>query len=114
MRLADSDPAEFRELLDRRRTAETSPAAVFDAAERHLRLVAYGLVVDVDDARLDPLRERETFVGVARDDPRREPVRRRVRALDRLIGTVHDLDRSDRTERLDARKVGILGDVRQQ
>ena len=33
--------------------AEAAPAAVLDAAERHLRLVADRLVVDVDDARLD-------------------------------------------------------------
>ena len=40
-------------------------ARVLDAAERHLRLVADGLVVDVDDARLELLREREAAVGVA-------------------------------------------------
>ena len=39
--------------------AEAAAAAVLDAAERHLRLVADRLVVDVDDPRLDLLRERE-------------------------------------------------------
>ena len=48
-------------------------AAVLDAAERHLRLVADRLVVDVDDARLDALGEREAAVGVRRDDPGESP-----------------------------------------
>ena len=39
---------------------------VLDAAERHLRLVADGLVVDVDDARLDLPGEREAAVGCRR------------------------------------------------
>ena len=34
--------------------------------------------------------------------PEREPVARRVRALDRLVGAVDDLDRGHRPERLDA------------
>ena len=46
---------ELGELVDRGRPAEAAPAAVLDAAERHLRLVADGLVVDMHDARLDPL-----------------------------------------------------------
>src|SRR4051812_10957314 len=53
----DGDPAELGELVDHRLPAETSPPGVLDAAERHLRLVADGLVVDVDDARLEQLRE---------------------------------------------------------
>src|SRR3954447_18814999 len=59
------DPAELRELVDDRLAAEASPAGVLDAAERHLRLVADRLVVDVDDARFEQLREREAAVGVA-------------------------------------------------
>src|SRR5207248_7152828 len=64
------DPAKLRELVNHRLPAEASPAGVLDAAERHLRLVADRLVVDVDDARLEQLREREAAIGVGREDPR--------------------------------------------
>src|SRR5581483_3097747 len=59
----DRHPAELRELVDDGLAAEAAPARVLDAAERHLRLVADGLVVDVHDPRLEPLREREAAVG---------------------------------------------------
>ena len=65
------DPAKLGELVDHRLAAEAPAAGVLDAAERHLRLVADRLVVDVDDPRLELLREREAAVGVGRDDPRR-------------------------------------------
>jgi len=54
----------FGELADDRRPAESAEAAVLHATERHLRLVPDGLVVDMDDARLDLLGEREAAVGV--------------------------------------------------
>src|SRR3954451_9166268 len=41
------DPAQLRELVDDGLAAEAAPARVLDAAERHLRLVADRLVVDV-------------------------------------------------------------------
>src|SRR5512133_471686 len=97
---SDGDPAELGELVDDRGAAEAAEAALLDAAERHLRLVADGLVVDVDDARVDPLRELEAAVRVAGDETRREPVARRVRARDRFVRVVDDLDRRDRPERL--------------
>src|SRR2546421_5774672 len=87
----DGDPPQLGELVDHRLTAEASPARVLDPAERHLRLVADRLVVDVDDARLEPLREREALVRVVRDDPGAEPVARRVRALDRFVRAADDL-----------------------
>src|SRR3954454_15951539 len=71
----DGDPAQLGELVHRRLAAEAPPARVLDAAERHLRLVADGLVVDVDDAGVDPLRECEAAVDVARDDAGAETVR---------------------------------------
>jgi len=49
-----------------------------------------------------------------RDDARRQAVARRVRAGDRLVGTVDDLDRRDRPERLVVREVGVGGDVGKQ
>src|SRR6185503_4144248 len=52
------DPARLRELVDDRRAAEPSEPAVLHPAERHLRLVADGLVVDVDDPGVDGLRQR--------------------------------------------------------
>ena len=108
------DPAELGELVDHRLAAEPPPARVLDAAERHLRLVADGLVVDVDDPGLELLREREAAVGVRRDDPGAEAVARRVRARDRLVGAVDDLDREHRAERLVLREVGVLRDVGDQ
>jgi hypothetical protein len=71
------DPAELRELVHWGAAAEASPPRVLHAAERHLRLVADRLVVDVHDARLDPLGEQEASVRICRDDPGREPVARR-------------------------------------
>src|SRR5262245_16774513 len=109
----DGDPAELRELVDDRLAAEAAPARVLDAAERHLRLVADRLVVHVHDARLEPLREREALVGIARDDPRAEAVRRRVRARDRLVLAAHDLDREHRAEGLLPRELRVLGHVRE-
>ena len=55
----------------------SGPSRVLDAAERHLRLVADRLVVDVDDPGLDPLREREARGrGRVVMMPAAEPVRR--------------------------------------
>src|SRR5437868_13354234 len=51
------DPAHFRELVHRLRATEPAVAAVLHAAERHLRLIVDGLVVDVNDAGLDSLRQ---------------------------------------------------------
>ena len=73
------DPAQLGELVHHRRAAEAAEAAVLDAAERHLRLVADRLVVDVDDSGFDPSGERKAAVGVARDDPGGEAVPGRVR-----------------------------------
>src|SRR5579875_24218 len=53
----DGDPAQLGELLGRPFAAEAAPAAGLDAAERHLRLVMHGGVVDVADAALDPSRQ---------------------------------------------------------
>src|SRR5437762_3713542 len=83
----DGDPAKLREFVDHGLPAEATPARILDAAERHLRLVADGLVVDVHDPGLEPLRERKAPVGIARDDARAEAVGRCVRPLDRLVGT---------------------------
>src|SRR5215207_10826170 len=60
----DGDPAHLGELVDDRRAAEAPEAAVLDAAEWHLRLVGHRLVVDVDDACVDPPGECETALGV--------------------------------------------------
>src|SRR5439155_258042 len=84
------DTAQLRELVHDGRAAEPAETAVLDAAERHLRLVADGLVVDVDDPGVDQLRKREATVDVLRDDPRREPVGRRVCTLHGLICVVDD------------------------
>ena len=62
----DGDPAELGELVDDGLAAEAPEARVLDSAERHLRLVADRLVVDVDDPRLDLLGEREAAVRVRR------------------------------------------------
>src|SRR3982750_3852337 len=62
------DPAQLGELVQHRLAPEPSPARVLHAAERHLRLVADRLVVDVDDAGLEPLREREAAFGVGGED----------------------------------------------
>src|SRR5438552_2704934 len=82
---AHRDPAELGELVDDGLSAEAAEAAVLDSAERHLRLVRDRLVVDVHDARLDPLRERKATLTVAGDDAGAEPVRRRVCAFDRRV-----------------------------
>src|SRR5580765_2597916 len=110
----DGDPAELGELVDDGLPAEAAPARVLDAAERHLRLVADRLVVDVDDAGLEPLREREALVRIARDDPRAEAVRGRVRALDRLVAVADDLDGEHGAERLLSRELRVRGHVREQ
>src|SRR5438034_3676770 len=84
----DGDPAEVGELVDDGAAAEAPEAGVLDAAERHLRLVADRLVVDVDDAGLDPVRERQAALGVLRDDPGREAIRSGVRTLHGLVGAL--------------------------
>src|SRR5689334_25362507 len=60
----DGHPLHLGELVHRERAAEPAPTAVLGAAERHLGLVVDGLVVDVDDARLEPARDLEPTVGV--------------------------------------------------
>ena len=57
VRRPDRDPVRLGELVDHRAAAEAADPALLDAAERHLRLVADRLVVHVDDARLDALRQ---------------------------------------------------------
>src|SRR5690242_16007042 len=89
----DGHPLHLRELVHRERAAEPAPAAVLDTAERHLRLVVDGLVVDVDDPGLEPAGDREPAVGVGRDHAGREPVAGGVRGGDRLVGAVDHLDR---------------------
>src|SRR4051794_37229436 len=59
-----ADPAQLGELVDRGAAAETSPARVLDAAERHLRLVVHRLVVDVDDARVERFGQRHPVLRV--------------------------------------------------
>ena len=79
--VADRHPLPLGELVPVRRAAE--PAAVArdaHAAERDDRLVVDGLVVDVDHAAPDPLREREPARDRARVDGAREPVLAVVRA----------------------------------
>ena len=103
------DPTELRELVDHRLAAEAPPAGLLDAAERHLRLVADRLVVDVHDPGLELLREREAAVGVRGEDPGAQAVGRCVRAPDRLVGVVDDLDREHRAEGLVPREVESSG-----
>ena len=55
----DRDPAQLRELLERRPATEPPEAARLHATERHLRLVVDGRVVDVADAAFDPLGQLE-------------------------------------------------------
>src|SRR5487761_1446484 len=97
---AHRHPAQLGELVHYRLAAEPTEAAVLDTAERHLRLVGDGLVVDVHDPRLDALRQCEAALPVRRDDPGAEAVRGRVRAGDGLVRAVDDLDRRDGAERL--------------
>src|SRR5579862_4002682 len=66
---ADGDPTQLGELVHDREPAEAAEAGVLDAAERHLRLVRDRLVVDVDDSRVDLLRQGEAALAVAGDDP---------------------------------------------
>ena len=48
--------------------AEPAVAAVLHPAEGNLRLVVDRLVIDVDDAGLDPLRLREPAIRFPRQD----------------------------------------------
>ena len=105
------DPTQLGELCDRRGTAEPTPARVLDAAERHLRLIADGLVVDVDDARVDLGGQRKPALGIARDDAGGEAVARRVRPGNCLVRAIDDLDGRDRAEGLEQRQVGVGRDV---
>src|SRR2546429_7873599 len=59
----DRDPAQLRELVDSRLSAEAPEAGVLHPAERHLRLVPDRLVGPVHDARLPLLRGRGAAVG---------------------------------------------------
>src|SRR4029453_11970412 len=102
-------PVEVRELVDRGCPAEPAEAAVLHTPEGLLRLVADGLVVGVDDPRLDLLRQREATIRIRREDPSGEAVVRAVRSLDRLFGAAHDFDGCYRAERLDLCKVRVLG-----
>src|SRR5581483_6314388 len=86
------DPAQLGELVDHCLPAEAAPARVLDAAERHLRLIAHRPVVDVHGPRLDLLRKREAAVGVRGEDARAQAVARRVRACNRVLRAVRDLD----------------------
>src|SRR6266540_2773331 len=94
--------------------AEAAPAAVLDAAERHLRLVVHRLVVDVDDARLQLLGQRQAPVGVAGDDPRRQPVVGVVGPAHRRLRAVDHLDGGDGAERLQLRQLAVGRHVREQ
>src|SRR5581483_1171 len=81
----DGDPAQLGELVHDREPAEAAEAGVLDAAERHLRLVRDRLVVDVDDPRVDLLRQRKAALAVARDDPGAQSVARAVRLRHRVL-----------------------------
>src|SRR6266498_298848 len=110
----DRYPAELGELVSRGGGAEAAPAAVLDAAERHLRLVVHRLVVDVDDARLQRLRQGEPPVRIGGQDAGGQSVAGRVRPGHRRLGAVHHLDGGDGPERLQAAQVTVLGDVGDQ
>ncbi len=60
--------------MHRLTATEAAVAAVLHPAEGDLRFVVDGLVVDVDDAGLDPIRERQPAIGIARQDARGQPV----------------------------------------
>src|SRR5450631_3284989 len=109
-----SDPPELRELVERERATEASPTAVLDTAERHLRLVMDGLVVDVHDAGIDPVRHRHAAVCVAREDACGQPIAGRVGARQSGVGAVDDLDCEHRSEGLDLSELALPGHVRDQ
>jgi len=90
-------PLDMSEVLYRVRTG-AAPAAVPDTPERHLRLVAQCLVIDVEYAGLHPRRQRQTSVRVAGDYAGGQTVVVVVSdgdgVLDRLK-RLHDQDRAE-------------------
>src|SRR5690242_17681248 len=73
-KLLDRDPPQFSEFLERGTAAEAPEAAGLHAAERHLRLVVDGRVVDVTDTALDPLCKLESGRHVFAEDRGAESV----------------------------------------
>ena len=77
-------------------SAEPAAPAVLDAAEGHLRLVVDRLVVDVDDAGLQPAGDVEPPVRVAGEDAGGQPEAGGVGPADGVVGVVDDFQDDDR------------------
>src|SRR5512134_2111966 len=109
----ERDPARLGELVDTRTAAVSAEAAPTHAAERHVRLVVHGAVVDVRHAGVQSARDREAALLVARDDAGREAVLGVVRDLDGLVDAADGYHGSDGPERLFAHDLHVTRDVRQ-
>src|SRR5690606_22662971 len=99
---ADRDPPRLREGLDVRLGAAVarSGSRGAHATEGRVRLVVHGLVVDVHDARGDPLRQLVARHRVGRDDAERQAVVGVGRDLDGLVVGRERHDRDDGAEHL--------------
>ena len=98
----EHDGLQLGERLHRRRAADAADAAraAGAAAEGQVRLPVVGRLVDVDPAGAHGVRVAQPLGEVAGEDRRQEPVRRRVRELDRVLERVDRDDGRDRAERL--------------
>ena len=99
---AEHDRLQLGEGLERRRASDAADAAraAGAAAERQVRLPVVRRLVDVDPAGSHLVGVAQALRQVAGEDRRQEPVRRRVRELDRVLERVDRDDGRDRPERL--------------
>jgi hypothetical protein len=74
----DRDPFQFAHLLHRETAALTAETAVLDAAERRVRLVRHGAIVEMNHAGVEAEGELHRFLHVIGDDAGGEAVIRVV------------------------------------
>src|SRR5580700_4067553 len=73
--ILDRHPLPLRELLPVGRTADSGAVARgADAAERYVRLVGDGLVVDVQKPNIESISDRDRTTDIGREHARRQPV----------------------------------------
>src|SRR5262245_60367938 len=97
----DRHPLPVRELLPVGRTADArAVAGRTGPAERNVRLVGHRLVVDVEQARAQPVAERERAADRLREHAGGQAVLVAVGELDRLVLGGEAGDRRDRAEHL--------------